>query len=168
MKKPQILIDSVYYTKYINLAVGSGMIESLELSNLEFENFVKLIDEEKENYKYGKDKWTIKQVIQHIIDVERLFVARALSIARDEKTEVFGFDENLYADNDYSNRLTLEYLINDYKLVRQATVSFFKSINLDNIDNTVGDTIKMSPRIIGWIISGHSTHHINVIKARYL
>ena len=126
------------------------------------------IDEEKSKHKYGDDKWTIKQVVQHFIDVERLFVARALSIARDVNATIVTFDDNLYASNDYSNTLKFEDIITDFKLARQSTISFFKTLNTNNIDNQIGDKIILSPRIIGWLISGHSMHHLNIIKERYL
>ena len=168
MKRPEGLKDSVYYTKYINCAHGTSLMESLDLSTDEFESLIERIDENKSNYKYDEGKWTIKQVVQHIIDIERLFVARALSIARDNKATIVSFDEDLYADNDYSENLTLEAIVNDYKIVRQGTVSFFKSLHSSVIDNQVGEDTVLSPRIIGWLISGHSTHHLNVIKERYL
>jgi len=168
MKKPVDLKASVYYTKYINLAEGTELIQSLNLSYDQFVNELSTIDEEKSNYKYAEGKWTIKQVIQHVIDVERLFVARALSIARDRNTVVVRFDDDLYASNDYSNTLKFEDIVNDYKVVRQGTISFFKSLNVNSFDNQVGEGTVLSPRIIGWIISGHSIHHLNVIKERYL
>jgi len=168
MKKPIDLKASVYYTKYINLAPKDDLFESLDLSFQAFESLVLNIDEQKSNYKYGEGKWTIKQVVQHIIDVERLFVARALSIARDENTTVIGFDDNLYAANDYTDTLEFEAIVNDYKLVRQSTISFFKSLNSNSFDNKIESNVILSPRIIGWLISGHSIHHLNVIKERYL
>lgn len=168
MKKPVGLKDSVYYTKYINLAEGNDLLEGLELSYAKIETVLSAIDEEKSTFKYGEDKWTIKQVVQHIIDVERLFVARALSIARDENATIVNFDDNLYAANDYSDRLKFEDIINDFKLARQSTISFFKTMNANNIDNEVGEKIILSPRIIGWLISGHALHHLNVIQERYL
>ena len=168
MKKPVGLKDSAYYTKYINLAEGTDLIEGLNLSFDTIVSVLSTIDEEKSKHKYGDDKWTIKQVVQHIIDVERLFVTRALSIARDKNTAIIGFDENLYASNDYSYTLKFEDIVTDFKLVRQSTISFFKTLNVNNIDNQVVDNIILSPRIIGWLISGHSMHHLNVIRERYL
>jgi uncharacterized damage-inducible protein DinB len=144
------------------------LFESLDLSTTEFENVLSGVDEQKSNYKYAEGKWTIKQVVQHIIDVERLFVARALSIARDENATIVSFDEDDYANNDYSELLSIESITEDYRLVTKATVSFFKSLNSKNSDNEVGGKVVLSPRIIGWLISGHSNHHIQVIKERYL
>jgi hypothetical protein len=168
MKKPVGLKDSVYYTKYINLAEGTDLVEGLNLSFDTILTELSTIDEEKSKHKYGDDKWTIKQVVQHFIDVERLFVARALSIARDVNATIVTFDDNLYASNDYSNTLKFEDIITDFKLARQSTISFFKTLNTNNIDNQIGDKIILSPRIIGWLISGHSMHHLNIIKERYL
>ena len=168
MKKPEGLKDSVYYTKYINIAEGTDLVEALNLSYDTILETLSTIDEEKSNDKYADDKWTIKQVIQHIIDVERLFVARALSIARDENAVIVNFDDNLYAANDYSNTLKFEDIISDYKLTRKSTISFFKTLNINNVDNEVGENIVLSPRIIGWLISGHSLHHLNIINERYL
>ncbi len=168
MEKPQKLNDAIYYTKYIKIAPGSDLVESLGLSYDEFDNALSKISEEKSTYRYADNKWSIKQVVQHVIDVERLFVARALSIARDENTTIIGFDDNLYASNDYSETLKFEDIVADYKLARTSTISFFKSLNSDIMDNEVGEKVVLSPRIIGWLISGHSLHHLNVIKERYL
>lgn len=168
MKKPENLNPQDYTTNYINLAEGENLTESLLDSQLQFEVLFESINEEQGSFKYGEDKWTIKQALLHIIDVERLFVARALKIARDPNSKIIGFDENLYANNDFSQNLTLEQLKQDFILARKSTISFFNTLDESVIDIEVKPNVTLSPRILGWLISGHAIHHFNVIKERYL
>jgi len=168
MKRPIKLNSQDFTTNYINLTEGDSLSESLLESQLQFEVLFESISEDDGNYKYKKDKWTIKQVLLHIIDVERLFVARALKISRDKNSKIIGFDEDLYAENDYSDKLSLEQLKQDFLLVRNSTISFFNTLDSTVLDNEVQSSVLLTPRIIGWLISGHSIHHFNVIKERYL
>jgi len=168
MKRPIKLNSQDFTTNYINLTEGDSLSESLLESQLQFEVLFESISEDDGNYKYKKDKWTIKQVLLHIIDVERLFVARALKISRDKNSKIIGFDEDLYAENDCSDKLSLEQLKQDFLLVRNSTISFFNTLDSTVLDNEVQSSVLLTPRIIGWLISGHSIHHFNVIKERYL
>ena len=166
MKRPIKLNSQDFTTNYINLTEGDSLSESLLESQLQFEVLFESISEDDGNYKYKKDKWTIKQVLLHIIDVERLFVARALKISRDKNSKIIGFDEDLYAENDCSDKLSLEQLKQDFLLVRNSTISFFNTLDSTVLDNEVQSSVLLTPRIIGWLISGHSIHHFNVIKER--
>lgn len=168
MNKPEYLNSEDYTTNYVNLTEGNSLTESLLQSQLQFEVLFESISEELGEFKYASNKWTVKQVLLHIIDVERLFVARALKIARDPETKIIGFDEDLYANNDQSQNLTLEQLKNDFILARQSTISFFNTIDMKVADVEIRSNVTLSPRILGWLISGHSIHHLNIIKERYL
>ena len=156
--------------KYIDkLPDDINLIDHL-IQNLN--NLVDLIGSTPANkleYRYEKDKWTIKEVLGHIIDGERVFAYRALSYARGDMRELAGFDENEYAQNSNANDRDINNIIDELKSVRLATISLFKSFEQKHFE-IVGktDECKFSVSALAFIILGHSMHHINIIKERYL
>lgn len=157
-----------YYKNYIALVKQDDLFKALDESvkNLEF---WRSIPEEKGGFRYAEGKWSIKELLQHIIDTERIFSYRALAFARGEKTALPGYDENEYADNYLVNSRTLKEMVNELELVRKSTIALFTSFDksvLDNVGKASGS--KLSVRAAGFIIVGHEIHHINVVKERYL
>ncbi len=124
---------------------------------------------EKEEYRYAEGKWTVKEVLGHICDTERILGYRALCIARGEQKELPGFDENHYVSNGYFNKRSLYDLAHEFSIVRESNIALFKSFD-ENILDKKGTANKniMSVRSILFMIAGHEKHHINVIKERYL
>ena len=127
------------------------------------------IPEDKLEYRYADHKWTVKDIIQHLLDAERIFGYRILRIARQDKTPLSGFEENDYAKETLANNRSRADLIEEYKALRQSTLSLIKSLN-DNMLKSMGNVNngEMSARAIGFIIIGHERHHCKVIKERYL
>ena len=133
------------------------------------EAFLNAIPKDKLEYRYAEGKWTVKEIIQHIIDTERIFAYRALRVARNDKTALPGFEENDYALTGNANARTLESLLAEYKAVRQATIALFNSFSDDMLKHIgTASNSPISARAIGFIIIGHEAHHCNVIKERYL
>ena len=159
-----------YFNQYINLVdQDTNCIEALQNSLDNFINFMENVPVEKYNYKYQFDKWTIKDIIQHIIDTERIFAYRALRFARFDQTPLSGFDENQYAQSIDTTAINMQNLLQEFVLVRKSTIKLFEGFSekmLDNIGNASGKEI--SVLAIGCIISGHAIHHQNIIKDRYL
>jgi DinB superfamily len=117
---------------------------------------------------YAPSKWTIKKIVQHCIDTERIMSFRALSFARGETNEIFGFDENAYADNADVSHITLEDLIDEYALLRKTTIALFKNLReSDLVRKGTASKISISPLALGFVIVGHPMHHFNVIEDRY-
>ena len=158
-----------YYTGYIDKAVDMELIKSLTYSGEVLYDFMNNLSESKLNYKYAPEKWTLSQVLQHIIDVERVFAYRALRFARQDKTPLPGFNENDYADIADTKGRILSDFIDEYKNLRGATISLFKSFNAKNLTE-IGSAsgTEMSVRALGFVIVGHEQHHLEVIKERYL
>lgn len=160
---------SDFYDSYIQLLENVELVEELEISLHEFIKFVQNIPMEKFNYRYETGKWTIKEIIQHLIDTERIFSYRALRISRNDKTPLPSFDENYYIDNCNANERNLQGLLSELAVVRQATLSLFNSFSTNQLVRvgTASDK-EISVRAIGFIIIGHQKHHQKIFVERYL
>ncbi|MBK9283783.1 MAG: DinB family protein [Sphingobacteriaceae bacterium] len=158
-----------YYENYIPL-VTQPDVKSAFIEN-EKETLALLADvtPNLENYAYADQKWTIKEVLNHIIDTERIFAYRALRFARNDAQQPLPYDENEYIKHvDLSHR-DLNNLINEFRSVRAASITLFESFTeteLLRIGNTAGG--KCSVLAIGYTICGHAKHHLHVIRERYL
>lgn len=160
-----------FYSGYIQRATS----RSTDLLNLMIENkketvdFFKRIPEEKYLYSYADKKWTVLELLQHLIDSERVFAYRALRFSRRDKTPLPGFEENEFVQNARANSRTFESLLNEFQTVRDASISLFSSFNGDDMKKMgIASDNDMSVRAIGFIISGHSIHHMKIIQERYL
>lgn len=169
MQKPNTNEHAPYFSRYIAL-VGEG--DFFDELNVSFERCYQLFNNlpaEKHNFRYAEGKWTPKEMLMHIIDTERVFSYRAMTIARNDKTPLPGFDENAYADSiDVSNR-SMSSLLDEFKAVRQATLSFFQNLPEEN-SSIIGNAnnFPTSPRAIAYMIIGHVIHHGNILSERYL
>jgi uncharacterized damage-inducible protein DinB len=131
--------------------------------------FLNHIPVEKRNYRYGKDKWTIKEVLQHIIDAERVFAYRSLCIARKEKVSLPSFDENDYADNSKAKKRDWADMIEELKAVRRSTEILFTSFDKEQLSTFgIANNNPVSVLAIGFILVGHINQHIKIMKERYL
>lgn len=158
-----------YQKMYLDLVKEEKVITLLEDSLKEFVVLVDAISDEKLNYAYQEGKWTIKEVLLHMIDTERIFQYRALRFAREDKTILPGFSENDFVPYSNANSRSKQSLLAEFKAVRASTMSLYESFSADAllvIGNSSGGT--MSVRGLGYLIVGHQTHHINIIKERYL
>jgi len=169
MQKPEPTEYHPAYQKYFDL-VPSGDYENVLAQNTsEAVRFFDAVPPQKRDHPYAEGKWTIKEVLMHIIDTERVFAYRALAAARGDATLMYRMDEELYAGNvDVSSR-TMEDLISEFKTVRQGTEFLFKNLTDEQsrrLCNVV--THPMSARAIGYFMIGHVLHHIGVVRVRYL
>ena len=157
-----------FFDRYINLVDDIAIDDALRQfgqSYLEKEkdNLVKLGDDV-----YAPGKWTVKDIIQHIIDAERIFAYRALRIARYDKTPLPGFEENVYALHTTASSRTLDDLLHEFYSVRAANIILFKSFNDDMLQNEgISSGNPVSVLALGFTIAGHTIHHVNVLRERY-
>ncbi len=160
---------SKFNATYIQAAGDEDLYEDLEISLHAFIRFVQDIPMDKFDYRYADGKWTIKEIIQHIIDTERVFSYRALRISRNDKTPLPGFDENEFALNTNANDRHLQSLLTELSIVRQGTLALFKSFSEEQLKRigTASDN-QISVRAIGFIIIGHLKHHQTVFQEKYL
>ncbi|KGO85214.1 damage-inducible protein DinB [Flavobacterium rivuli WB 3.3-2 = DSM 21788] len=161
---------AAYYSTYLQLVSDEcSLTEELEVSVHNFIRFVQDIPMDKYDYRYAEGKWTIKDIIQHLIDTERIFSYRALRFARNDKTELPGFDETQYGLVANGSERKLQEMLTELALVRQSTIMLFKSFSKDDLLKTgIASGNSASVRALGFIIIGHQNHHIKVFKERYL
>lgn len=169
-EKPHTEHAPAYARYYFDRAsVYDDLMEALS-SDLEITAaFVRDIPSEKGEFRYADDKWSTKNVIQHIIDTERVFQYRALRCSRKDSTPIAGFSEDHFAAHSVADSRSLEELAQEFECVRKATISLFRTMNdgmLDFVGEANGNPL--SARSTGWMIVGHAIHHCGIIAERYL
>ncbi len=160
-----------YFEQYMQLVSVEEMsiVDNLEASQKEFYNLLENLPVEKYNYAYSEGKWTLKELIQHIIDTERVFCYRALCFARNDKTELPGFDQDIFVDNDNANDRDFYELLLEMDVLRKSTIHMFKSFTPEALlRKGIASKNLISVRALGYLFSGHQLHHVNIIKERYL
>lgn len=158
-----------YFQQYIDLAPKGSVMESFEKGANIISEFFEKLPESKLHYRYAEGKWTPLDILQHIIDTERVFNYRALYFARNPESKLEGFDENLFALNAKAGDRTRVELLEDYHAVRSTTKSLFKSFDSDMLSKLgIANGNSMSVRAMGLVICGHELHHRNIIVERYL
>lgn len=169
MAKPDLSTIPPFYHKYVNLVEEDTASRALENSTAATHRFFVSIPEEKWDYRYAEGKWSIKELVQHIIDTERIFSYRALCFARGEKQSLPGFDENAYATDSSAGRRTKDELIEEFEAVRKATEILFRSFDEDQLGKKgQANNNSVSVNGIGFITVGHVLHHLNILRERYL
>jgi DinB superfamily len=168
MNKSDILHMPEYFDRYIALADDVPVLESLNISLQELENAP--IDKWKAlgEQVYAPGKWTIKDILQHCIDTERVFVYRTTAIARGDKQRLLGFDENEYADHANAHLRTIDDLMEELILVRKLTIMMFTHFTSEMLQQQgFGQTGQYGPLALGFIIAGHQRWHFRVLEERY-
>lgn len=127
------------------------------------------IDEQKANFRYAPEKWSIKEVLLHVVDTERIFAYRAISIARGDTRALMGFDQDVFVQHSYADERTLSSIVEEFELVRNSNISLFKNLN-SSVLTTKGNAngYDVTPRAIAFMLAGHEIHHTKIILERYL
>lgn len=160
-----------YFEQYIQLVSkdDKSIIENLINSQKNFDTLLRNVPKEKHNFSYAEGKWTLKELIQHIIDTERVFCYRALCFARNDNTSLPGFDQDVFVEHGNANELDYFDLLDEMVVLRKSTIQLFKSFSKEALLRTgISSGNKISVRALGYLFSGHQLHHINIIKERYL
>ena len=167
--KPSKENYNTYFQQYIDLVPSENLLEELSYTLEKTLIILNEIPSEKENFRYVDGKWTIKELVLHCIDCERIFQFRALTFARNDKTNLPGFEEDFYVDNSFCENRTLKDIIDELITVRKSTISLFKSFGPDVINNSgVANGGECNVNACGFIIIGHLTHHMQILQERYL
>jgi uncharacterized damage-inducible protein DinB len=170
IEKPKEGEYNPYAIKYIKLLPNDGLIiKHLKENFKAVKDFILSIPEEKLQYRYAENKWTIKEILVHIMDDERIYAYRALCIARNDKTELPGLEQDDYVPYSRANERSLKNILNEYATIRKATISLFE--NLDEaafLRTGIANEHIVSVRALAYHIAGHELHHMNVIRERYL
>lgn len=166
--KPQQGDYSPYFDKYISLVEGENILTILENNCKSTQAFLQSIPEEKGNYAYTEGKWSVKQVIVHLTDTERVFGYRALTIARGDTTPLPGYDENKWADNSVHEKLTLAEVVEDFLSVRRSTFHLIKSFDDAMLSRKgIANNNTVSVIALLFVLAGHELHHVRVLKEKY-
>jgi hypothetical protein len=169
MIKPELSEHPPYYTYYINLVQFNDGVEALQNQLFETQQFIDSLPIELGDFRYAEGKWSIKEVLGHICDTERILAYRALCFARGEQIELPGFNENHYVTSAQFNDRSLYDIAHELSAVRTSNIALFKSFDVNMLDKVgTANKNKMSVRAIIYMIAGHEKHHIHIIKARYL
>ena len=135
----------------------------------ETEEIINSLNEEKLNYRYAPGKWTIKDILVHLMDCERIFIYRALRFSRGDETPLPGFEESLYAEFAEANEREKEDIMREYSLVRESSIAFIESLTDAALDRKgLANNYSLSVRYIVNLIYGHHKHHLNILRERYL
>jgi len=158
-----------YYGRYIALVPDGPIVETLREQIGETTALLGSLPEAKGDHRYEPGKWSVKEVIGHLIDSERIFSYRALRFARRDETPLPGFEQDDYVPAGAFGRRTLRDLIEEFRTVREATLLFYRHLDEEALSRSgIASENRMSVRALAWSIAGHERHHVQVLRERYL
>ena len=168
-QRPQPTEHVPYYSRYISLVPDGDVIEALSGQIGETLALLAGLSPEKSQHRYAEGKWSVRQVVGHVADTERVFGFRALAFARGDQNELPGFDENAYAAASPAAGRPLAEVLEDLTAVRRATISLLRSLEPEAWSRSgLANGSPVSVRALAWIIAGHERHHRQVLRERYL
>lgn len=158
-----------YYGKYTSRVKTENIVATLESQGERTQAVFGGVSEADAGFRYAPEKWSIRQMLGHVADAERIFSYRALRIARGDTTPIEGFEQDDYIRNAPFERCTLRELLNEFAAVRAATVLLFRSLDHNAwMRRGIASNNEVSVRALAYIIAGHELHHIEVLKEKYL
>lgn len=169
MAKPAPETYPEYFHHYVDLVIENDLSDAFANQRQVIEDFLPTIPVEKSDFSYAPGKWTLKEMLQHIIDAERIFCYRALAIARKESVSLPAFDEDTYALNSKASRREWAGLCEELKSVRRSSVLLFESFDLEMLNQSgVANNKSITVLALGFILIGHLYHHKGIIEERYI
>ncbi|GAB3202281.1 putative damage-inducible protein DinB [Pontibacter aydingkolensis] len=160
---------SGYVGNYIKEAKADDLIEGLTASYSYIAGLMQGLTEEQLLHRYAEGKWSIKELLVHMLDTERIFSYRALRFARQDRTELPGFDENAYVAPSKADSRDINSILAEYTAVRTATIELFKSFDEEALNQKgKASGLELSVRALGYTILGHEIHHLRILRERYL
>lgn len=167
--RPQLEKVSRFYQGYVQNVMDQDMFDALRQSSKVTLELVRSIPESKGEYRYAEGKWSIKELLAHMIDVERIMAYRALRFARNDKTDLPGFEENDYAPEANAHARTIAQLADEMERLRATTIDMFKSFTPEMLQREgTANKNNLSVLVLGYVIPGHETHHRKILIERYL
>ena len=159
-----------YFEKYYSKLPAEGdLFELMTKSNMDTIDVITSVDEETLEFRYADEKWSIREIIQHLMDSERVFSYRAMRIARGDKSENPGYDENVYAANSNADNRNIMDMVREFSLLRASTIELFKSFNDEALQQLgFANGYKVTTAALGYAIVAHEMHHLKVIEEKYL
>jgi len=158
-----------FYKNYVKQLEDSDLLTALRISGFRMMEMVHSIPEKKNDYRYAEGKWSIRELLCHLQDAERIFAYRALRFARNDKTQLPGWEENDYAPQANADGRSLKKIADEMQHLRSSTIDLFESFTEEMlVRKGVANKNEVSVAAIGFIIAGHETHHRGILKERYL
>ena len=169
MNRPEKTEYDPYYEKYVTLVANDDIVGTLAAQPTRLQDLLTGLPEEKGGFAYADGKWTVKEVLGHVIDGERMFAYRLLRISRADETPIEGFEQDGYIENAYSNSRSFADLLEEFSLLRRANLMLVKNLT-DAGWARIGtaNNVKISARALIYIMAGHIEHHLGILKERYL
>ena len=160
---------ATYYERYIKLVEGDDILKILNDQSKKTQDVLNSFSEHKGNFRYAEGKWTVKEVVGHLLDTERVFAYRALCIARGEKKSLPGFDQDDYVKDGNFNRRELFELNYEFRLLRESNLLLFRSFSQEMLKKRgFANETSVTVLAILFIIAGHEKHHMNVLREKYI
>jgi DinB superfamily len=166
--RPQPGEYASYYEKYVSLIPGDDILGTLETQRLQVALLLAARSERDGNFRYAADKWTVKEVIGHVADCERIFAYRALRISRGDRTPMEGFEQDDYVRNGGFGERTLADLALEFDVVRNSTVSLLRTLSEEAWQRRgIANKNEVSVRALAFITAGHELHHRRILEEHY-
>jgi len=168
-RKPKAKESSEYFKKYIDLVETDNIVLALKNQLTEIEQFFKECPSNKWDHSYAEGKWTIKEILIHMMDAERILAYRALRIARNDETSLPGFDQDEFAPFMNAANRSPESIMEEYRAVRMATIALVENLD-DAALSRIGtaSNAPASPLAMAFVIAGHEIHHMNIVREKYV
>jgi uncharacterized damage-inducible protein DinB len=158
-----------FYKNYVKQVDETDVLQALRLSGFRSQVLIHSIPAEKADFRYAEGKWTIRELLCHIIDAERIFVYRALRFARNDKTNLHPFDENMYAPEANAAGRSLKKIADEFTHLRASTVDMFEGFTEEMLHRKgTANNNEISVLALGFVIAGHEAHHRKILNDRYL
>ena len=169
MKRPEMHEFDPYYGHYVSLVEGDGALAMLDGQTAELRSMFTDVPEEKGSFTYAEGKWTIKELLSHLIDGERHFAYRVLRISRGDETPIEGFEQDGYIENSNANNRPFADLIEEIDLQRRSNMLMLRNLS-DEASLRMGTASEkpVSVRALAYIMAGHVEHHLRILRERYL
>jgi hypothetical protein len=157
-----------YYHRYISLVPEEDVLIALDQQLAETLILLRSLSEQHGTFRYEPDKWSVKEVLGHLIDTERIMSYRALRIARNDRTPIPGFEQDDYVRNGDFDKRSVSNLAREFEQVRRSTISLFRNLEPEAWERKgIANSVEISVRALAFIIAGHELHHKAILKDRY-
>jgi hypothetical protein len=169
MNRPAQTEYDPYYERYVSLVADTDIIGTLGSQTTRLQDLLTGMFEEQGTYRYAEGKWSIKELIGHLIDGERMFAYRLFRISRGDETPIEGFEQDGYIENAHSDDRSFADLLQEFSLLRQSSMIYLKNMRPDDWSRVgTANNVKISARALVYIMAGHIEHHLAILKERYL
>jgi hypothetical protein len=169
MRRPDKNEYAPFYEGYVNDVIGNDPLRNLENQYQEIQSLLQSLPDVEASYAYSEGKWSVKEVLGHMIDTERIMCYRALCISRKEKQSLPGFEQDDYVKESNFRDRTITNLLDDYRISRKSTISLFKNFTEEMLNQKgMANHKEISVLALLYIIAGHEMHHLKILKEKYL